>query len=77
MSARALRNEVTTLIENLNESQLLYVIQFMKFLNQQNTLESQKENRDKRDLELINASCARLNSEAEENLEFQSDIWGD
>jgi hypothetical protein len=77
MSAMALRKEATTLVESLDESQLMYVIQFMKFINQQNAMKKQKENRDKRDYELINASCGKLNEEAEENLDFQADIWSD
>lgn len=77
MSAMALRKEATTLVESLDESQLMYVIQFMKFINQQNAMKKQKENRDKRDYELINASYGKLNEEAEENLDFQADIWND
>jgi len=77
MSAMALRKEATTLVESLDESQLMYVIQFMKFINQQNAMKKQKENRDKRDYELINASYGKLNEEAEENLDFQADIWSD
>ena len=77
MSAMALRKEATTLVESLDESQLMYVIQFMKFINQQNAMKKQKENRDKRDYELINASYGKLNEEAEENLDFQADSWSD
>ena len=33
--------------------------------------------RDKRDIECIDANAERLNREAEENLEFQADIWED
>ena len=33
--------------------------------------------RDRRDIEIINANAAYLNAGAEENLEFQADIWED
>jgi DNA-damage-inducible protein J len=38
---------------------------------------AEREARDKRDIELINANADRINAEAEENLEFQADIWED
>ena len=31
--------------------------------------------RDRKDIEYINANAERLNREAEENLEFQADLW--
>ena len=33
--------------------------------------------RDRKDIEYINANAERLNKEAEENLEFQADLWED
>ena len=33
--------------------------------------------RDRRDIEIINANAAYLHAGAEENLEFQADIWED
>ncbi|MCR4938855.1 MAG: hypothetical protein K5930_01940 [Treponemataceae bacterium] len=35
MSATKLKNEVTTMINSMSESQLMYVLQFMRFINQQ------------------------------------------
>ena len=36
MQAEALKNEATTLVEKMDVSKLLYVIQFMKFIQQSN-----------------------------------------
>lgn len=36
---------------------------------------ARKAERDRRDIEYINANAERLNKEAEENLEFQADMW--
>jgi DNA-damage-inducible protein J len=38
---------------------------------------AEREARDRRDIELINAHADRINAGAEENLEFQADIWED
>lgn len=77
MSAVALKDEVETMVSTMTETQLKYVLQFVRFINQQPDFEEEKLQRDKKDLELINAYATRLNSEAEENLEFQADMWGD
>ena len=73
MQAEALKNEATTLVEKMDVAQLLYVIQFMKFIQQSN---NQKEKLNNKDFALINASYDLINAGAEENLDFQADIWG-
>ena len=73
MQAEALKNEATTLVEKMDVAQLLYVIQFMKFIQQSN---NQKEKLNNKDFALINASYDSINAGAEENLDFQADIWG-
>lgn len=77
MSALALKDEVANMVSTMSEAQLKYVLQFVRFINQQPDIEEEKLIRNKKDLELINAHAVYLNSEAEENLEFQADIWGD
>lgn len=77
MQSVLLKDEATTLVNTMNESQLKYVIQFMKFINQSKDFIEDHEERDKKDFELINAAAASINQGAEENLDFQADFWGD
>ncbi len=77
MSVAALKDEVTTMVSTMTEVQLKYVLQFVRFINQQQDLTEEKQKRAKNDLALINAHASILNPESEENLDFQADIWGD
>lgn len=54
MSTAKLKNEITTMINSMSESQLMYVLQFVRFINQQSELLEEKTIREKKDLELIN-----------------------
>ena len=71
-----LKQEAINLINALPESSLLSVVQFIHSINTPSKSAIQ-EARNKHDLEIINANAEYLNAGAEENLEFQADIWED
>lgn len=78
MQATALKDEAISLFDSLSASKMRAVIQFARFIAQQpedSTDEAAK--RDRRDIKIINANADYLNAGAEENLEFQADIWED
>ena len=84
MQATALKDEAISLLDSLSASKMRTVIQFVRFIAQQpddgadSTDEAAaRAERDRRDIEIINANAAYLNAGAEENLEFQADIWED
>ena len=79
MQATALKDEAISLLDSLSASKMRTVIQFVRFISQQpdDGADSVKAARDRRDIEIINANAAYLNAGAEENLEFQADIWED
>lgn len=74
MGSAALKNEAINLISRMSDSKIRTVIQFVRFMDMQKSEESA---RDERDFALINASASQLNEQAEETLDFQTDIWGD
>ena len=73
MGSAALKNEAIDLISRMNDSKIRTVIQFVRFMDMQ---ESEENARDERDFALINANASQLNEQAEETLNFQSDLWG-
>ena len=82
MEAVALKNEAETIMSRMDESRLRFAVQFLRFMEQQNgnvplggTSEAQRQERNRRELEIINANSDRLNAGAEENIEFQADLW--
>ncbi len=78
MQASALKNEAISLFDSMSESKMLTVIQFVRFVAQQPESDfaaTLREERDRHDIEWINANADRLNAEVEESLEFQADIW--
>ena len=84
MQATALKDEAISLLDSLSASKMRTVIQFARFIAQQPDdgadsadEAAAKAERDRRDIEIINANAAYLNAGAEENLEFQADIWED
>ena len=87
MAAMPLRQQVMQYVDQLDDEQTLRVITFIETLHRgyaplQNskTLADEaaaRAERDRRDIEIINANAAYLNAGAEENLEFQADIWED
>lgn len=84
MQTTALKDEAIGLLDSLSASKMRTVIQFARFIAQQpedatdSTDESAaRAERDRRDIEIINANADYLNAGAEENLEFQADIWED
>ena len=84
MQATALKDEAISLLDSLSASKMRTVIQFVRFIAQQPDdgadsadVAAARAERDRRDIEIINANAAYLNAGAEENLEFQADIWED
>ena len=65
------------LIENAGENVKLSPAKprFLTVLLNLFSVKHRRAERDKRDVEIINANAERFNAEAEENLEFQADIW--
>lgn len=74
MESVALKNEAINLINRMSDSKIRTVIQFVRFIYMQ---KSDDEERDKKDLALINANAEKLNEQAEETLDFQTEIWSD
>lgn len=77
MQSSALKDEMISLMNIMSESKMRAVVQFARFVMQQNEETSLRKERDDRDLALINACSASLNPQTEENLDFQVDVWGD
>lgn len=81
MNAVAERTQVLELVKTLPDEQLDYVLHIIKSLPNHNPIseikQKARDERDKRDMEIINANAGRFNEDAEENLEFQADLWGD
>lgn len=84
MQTTALKDEAISLLDSLSVSKMRTVIQFARFIAQQpeDAADSTDETavraeRDRRDVEIININADYLNAGAEENLEFQADIWED
>lgn len=78
MQTTALKDEVISLLDSMSASKMRAVIQFARFIAQQpeDAADSTDEAAE-RDIEIINANADYLNAGAEENLEFQADIWED
>lgn len=78
MQTTALKDEAISLLDSLSASKMHTVIQFARFIAQQpeDAADSTDEAAE-RDIEIINANADYLNAGAEENLEFQADIWED
>ena len=76
MQSAALRDEAMSLTSLMPESKIRTVIQFARFISRQPDESSGHKARDERDLVLINAHSGDLNEGAEENLDFQADMWG-
>lgn len=78
MQTTALKDEAIGLLDSLSASKMHTVIQFARFIAQQpeDAADSTDEAAE-RDIEIINANADYLNAGAEENLEFQADIWED
>ena len=77
MNAAALKDEAFSLINDMPENKIKTVVQFVRFIYQQPDENTSRNNRDEKDFALINAHVSKFNDAAEENLEFQADIWGD
>ena len=84
MQTEAIKEEAISLFDSLSASKMRTVIQFVRFIAQQPDdgadsadVAAARAERDRRDIEIINANAAYLNAGAEENLEFQADIWED
>lgn len=77
MQSVALKDEMIRLLNLMPESKMRAVVQFARFVMQQTEETPVRKERDDRDLALINASSTSLNPQAEENLDFQVDVWGD
>lgn len=81
MQTTALKDEAISLLDSMSASKMRAVIQFARFVAQQpeDAADSTDEaaGRDRRDIEIISANADYLNAGAEENLEFQADIWED
>lgn len=77
MQSVALKDEMIRLLNLMPESKMRAVVQFARFVMQQTEETPMRKERDDRDLALINASSTSLNPQAEENLDFQVDVWGD
>ena len=91
MQTVALRNKITTLMSQMPEENLQYLADFAGFMEEKKygisiselmgywdkKLREEKEARDKHFIEVVNANADYFNEGAEENLEFQADIWED
>jgi len=66
--SNAILEELTMLKINMNISQFIDTA-LVYYIN-----EIKKQNRAKRDIEIINANITRFQREAEENLEFQNEL---
>ena len=91
MQTVALRNKITTLMSKMPEENLQYLADFAGFMEEkkygisiselmgywEEKLREEKEARDKHFIEVVNANADYFNEGAEENLEFQADIWED
>lgn len=77
MSALALRNEAISLINRVPEYKMTAAIRSLRRLVRIADEEAARKARDEHDIAVINANAAYLNQGAEENLEFQADIWED
>ena len=82
MASLALKQEATALLNQLSEADLYATVLYMQFIEHQKKSERDSEmlakvERDRHDVEWINANAERLNSEVAETLEFQADIWED
>ncbi len=58
------------------EDKIRTVVQFVRFIYQQPEEYLSLKQRDENDFTLINAHADKLNKSAEENLDFQADIFG-
>lgn len=65
------------LVENAGESIKLIRTKskFLLLLQKLFSAKYRRDERDKRDMKIINANEKRFNEDAKENLEFQADIW--
>ncbi len=82
MASLALKQEATALLNQLSEADLYATVLYMQFIEHQKKSKRDSEmlakaERDRHDVEIINANAEYLNQGAEENLEFQADIWED
>lgn len=73
MTALALKNEAYSLIDRVPENRMPAAIRSLRRIVSQ----SDEELRKAHDIAVINANADYLNQGAEENLEFQADIWED
>ena len=73
LKEETLKEEAINLFNRMSTQKMYTVIQFARFIAQQP--EAELEARNKRDIEIINENAEYLNAGAEENLEFQADIW--
>ena len=69
----------SVLIENSGANPIMLSVRksFFSIFSRIFSVKGRRAARDRRVIEYINANAERLNKEAEENLEFQADLWED
>ena len=76
MQTAILKQEAINLIDLMPENKISTIVQFIRFIYQQPEEYSAAKKRDENDIYLINTHSAKLNQGANENLDFQTDIFG-